>query len=260
MIRAFIAGLILAVIAPSIGIFLVVRRYSLLADSLAHVSLLGVSIGLISGVNPIITAIATSALASLGMEKLREGKKVFGESVLALFLSGSLAIAVVIISLAKGFNVNLFTVLFGSIATVSWTDVIIMIVLGLSVGVIIILLFQRLVFISFDEDIAQASGIRVKTYNILLIILAAVIVSLSMRIVGVLLIGALMVIPVISATLFHRGFKATMLIAMLFSFTAVLSGLILSFYLNLASGGTIVMMTLLIFLVSLFLARDSRSS
>src|SRR3989338_6684013 len=111
-IRAFIAGGITAVVAPLIGMFLVVRRYSLMADTLAHVSLVGVAIGIFTGINPAITALVTTVIAALGIERLRQTKQLFGESVLALFLSGGLAIAIVLISAAHGLNVNLFSYLF----------------------------------------------------------------------------------------------------------------------------------------------------
>src|SRR5258708_748542 len=104
MIRAFIAGFIISILAPSIGIFLVVKRYSLLTDTLSHVSLVGVALGLLSGINPILMAIVVSAIAALGMEKLRYAKKIFGESILTLFLSGGLALSLIIFSLSRGLN------------------------------------------------------------------------------------------------------------------------------------------------------------
>ena len=124
IVRGLEAGVIVGIIAPLIGIFLVLRRYSLIADTLAHVSLAGIAIGLLLGINPVLTALGTAVVASLGIERLRTSKRVYGESALALFLSGSLALAVVILSLAHGFNANLFNYLFGSIVTVTTNDVI----------------------------------------------------------------------------------------------------------------------------------------
>src|SRR3989338_5676946 len=123
IIRGLEAGIIIAIIAPLIVIFLVLRRYSLIADTLAHVSLAGIAMGLLFGINPMITALFTSVIGSLGIEKLRTSKRVYSESALALFLSGSLALAIVLLSLAKGFNTNLFNYLFGSILTVTMQDV-----------------------------------------------------------------------------------------------------------------------------------------
>ncbi len=138
ILHGLAAGIIVAIIAPLIGIFLVLKRYSLIADTLAHVSLAGIAIGLLTGMSPVITALSATVIASLGVERLRISKNIYGESALALFLSGSLALAVVLLSLAHGFNTNLFNYLFGSIVTVTIGDV--YTILGLSVLVIATLL------------------------------------------------------------------------------------------------------------------------
>lgn len=255
MIRALEAGIAIGIIAPLIGMFLVVRRYSLLADTLAHTSLAGVAIGLLFRINPVISAIVLSVIASLGIEQLRASRRVFSESVLALFLSGSLAVAVVILSLAKGFNAGLFGYLFGSISTVSQTDVWVIVALGILVFLNVVLLYKELFFISFDEELAQASGLPVRRLNFAIVLLAAVTVALSIRIVGVLLIGALMVIPVISAIQYGRGFRATLILSVVFSLLSVLVGLFTSYYFNLASGGAIVLVALIIFLLSLAVSK-----
>lgn len=255
MVRAFEAGIAIGVIAPLIGMFLVVRRYSLLADTLAHTSLAGVAIGLLFRINPVLSAIALSVVASLGIEQLRASRRVFSESVLALFLSGSLAVAVVILSLAKGFNAGLFGYLFGSISTVSQTDVWVIVALAVMVFLNVVLLYKELFFVSFDEELAQASGLPVRRLNFTIVLLAAITVALSIRIVGVLLIGALMVIPVISAVQYGRGFRATLILSVIFSLLSVLVGLFVSYYFNLASGGAIVLVALIIFLLSLAVSK-----
>lgn len=255
LVRAFEAGIAIGVIAPLIGMFLVVRRYSLLADTLAHTSLAGVAIGLLLRINPVLSAIVLSVVASLGIEQLRASRRVFSESVLALFLSGSLAVAVVILSLAKGFNAGLFGYLFGSIGTVSQTDVWVIVALAVMVFLNVVLLYKELFFISFDEELAQASGLPVRRLNFTIVLLAAITVALSIRIVGVLLIGALMVIPVISAMQYGRGFRATLILAVTFSLLSVLLGLFASYYFNLASGGAIVLVALILFLVSLVVSK-----
>ncbi len=255
MVRAFEAGIAIAIIAPLIGMFLVVRRYSLLADTLAHTSLAGVAIGLLFSINPVLSAIILSVVASLGIEQLRASRRVFSESVLALFLSGSLAVAVVILSLAKGFNASLFGYLFGSISTVSQTDVWVIVALAVMVFLNVVLLYKELFFVSFDEELAQASGLPVRRLNFTIVLLAAITVALSIRIVGVLLIGALMVIPVISAIQYGRGFRATLILSVIFSLFSVLIGLFTSYYFNLASGGAIVLVALVIFLLSLAVSK-----
>lgn len=247
IMRGFEAGIMIAIIAPLIGTFLVLRRYAPIADTLSHVSLAGVAIGLLFNINPLITAIATTTLSSIAIERLRLSRRVYGESALAVFFSGSLALAIVLISLARGFTVDLFNYLFGSLVTVKQTDVWIIAILGIVVCAAIIAFYKELVYISFDEEAARVSGIPTRAINILLIALAAVTVSLAIPIVGVLLISALIVIPVVTALQFKKSFKQTIAIAEVISVISVISGIIVSFYLNISTGGTIVLITLAIF-------------
>lgn len=251
MIRGFEAGIIIAIIAPLIGIFLVLRRYSLIADTLSHVSLAGVAIGLLFKINPLITAIIASVLSSIAIERLRISKRIFGESALSIFLSGSLALAIVLISFAHGFGVDLFSYLFGSITTVKQTDVYIIGVLGILVIVSIVAFYKELLYVTIDEEAAKVSGIPTKLINILLIVLSAFTVALAIPIVGVLLISALIVIPVVTALQFRRSFRHTIFIAEVVSVFSVIAGITTSFYLNLSPGGTIVLITIVIFLLSL---------
>ncbi len=255
MQRAFIAGLAIGVIAPSIGMFLVVRRYSLMSDTLAHESLTGVAIAALAGWNPILVAVITTVVAAVGIERLRFSRNVFGESVLAIFLSGSLALSSVIFSAARGLNAGLTSVLFGSITTVTPFDV--EIILGLAVFVIaaVVILYPKLFSVAFDEEVATVSGISVRFYNTLIVMMAAVTVALAIRVVGALLIGALMVIPVVAALQWKLKFSHSIFLAVGFSLVSVLSGLFLSYYLDLATGGTIVLVAILIFTVSLALNR-----
>lgn len=252
IIRGFEAGLIVAVIAPLIGIFLVLRRYSLIADTLAHVSFAGIAIGLLIGVNPVFTALGATTIASLGIERLRTTGRIYGESALALFLSGSLALATILISLGRGFNTDIFKYLFGSILTVTQTDVYVIAVLALIVAIVLALFYKELLYITFDEESAKVSGLPTKTINTILILLAALTISLSIPVVGVLLIAALIVIPVITALQFRRSFKRTIVYAEAVSIFSVLSGIITSFYLDLSTGGTVIMIMLGIFSVVMF--------
>src|SRR5258708_36150745 len=152
IVRGFKAGIIIALIAPVIGIFLVLRRYSLIADTLSHVSLAGVALGLLLKINPLITAILAALVSSISIERLRLSKKVYGESALSIFLSGSLALAIILISLAKGFSVGLFSYLFGSITTVRQIDVYIIGVLGILVVLAVLFFYKELVYTTFDEE------------------------------------------------------------------------------------------------------------
>lgn len=248
--RALVGGILVAIVAPVLGIFLTVRRYSLIADTLSHASLAGVAIGVLLGWNPVASALIVAVIVAIGIERLRLSGKFSGESILALFLSGSLAFAVVAMSAAKAFNGGMLAYLFGSITTVSAQDL--WIIGGLVVVTLCVVAFRYSEFflLSFDEDIARANGLPVTMDSLLLAILTAATVAVSMRVVGILLIGALMVIPVLAATQFQRGFKETMAIAVLLSIISVLVGLGVSYAFDLATGGTIVLCLIAIFVGS----------
>lgn len=254
-LRALEAGVIVALVAPLIGIFLVLRRYSLIADTLSHVSLAGVALGVLFGLNPIFMALIATVISAFGIESLRTSKKVYGESALSLFLSGSLALAVVILSIAKGLDANLLSYLFGSILTVTNTDVAIIATLAAVVVFILLAFYKELIYITFDEVSAKVGGIPVKFINMVLMFLAALTVSISIPIVGVLLIAALIVVPVVTALQFRKSFVKTIIYAEVISLLSVISGILLSFYFNLATGGTIVLVMLSIFIVVLGLKR-----
>ena len=251
MVRALEAGLLVAIIAPLIGIFLVLRRYSLIADTLAHVSLFGVSLGLLLGVPPLATAFGVSAVSSVLIERLRLSKRVYSDAALSVFLSGSLASALLVLSLADGFSVNLFSYLFGSLVTVGQADLVMIASVGAVVLLAVFLLYKELLFVSFDEEGAQVAGIRTRLVNVLLIALAGLTVSIALPIVGVLLIAALIVIPVLTALQFRRSFATTLAIAETISILAVLSGIILSYYFDLSTGATIVLLLVAAFCASL---------
>jgi zinc transport system permease protein len=247
IVRGLEAGLLIGIIAPLIGIFLVLRRYSLIADTLSHVSLAGVAIGLLTGMNPLLTALGAASISSLAIEKLRSSKKIYGETALSIFLSGSLALAVVLIGLAHGFNVDLFSYLFGSIVTVRQSDVYYVLGLSFVILTLLSLFYKELVYISFDEDASRVSGLPVKTLNNLFVLLSAAAIALAIPIVGILLISALLVLPAVTALQLRKSFKTTLIIAEIISVFSIITGIILSFYFNIASGGTIVLVMLAIF-------------
>jgi zinc transport system permease protein len=249
--RAFFAGLLLAVIAPFIGSFLVIRGYALFADALAHVSLLGIALSLFLGIPTLVGAILVSIVAAFGMERLRSTGRIMNESAVALFLSGSLALAIVLISLTKGTGINLISYLFGSLATVTLADFWLLLLLSILALGFFLFFFRELFLISLDEDLAKVSGMPVTFVNYAFILLAALMAAVSLEIVGVLLVGALMVIPTLSALQFHVGFRATIALAVLISVVSFVSGFFLSFAFALPAGGAIVLSAIACFLVSL---------
>lgn len=247
MIRAMIAGVAVAVIAPLIGSFLVVKRYALIGDTLAHIALTGVAVGLLVGVAPIVTTLIVTVMAAMVIEYIRLHKKVSGEVVLAMFLPGGLALSVVLLGLVHGFNANLFSFLFGSIATVSASDVWLISLLTVLTIAVVVVYYKKLMFVAFDEESAKVGGIQTGRINLLLVGLTAVTVSLAMRVVGALLIGALMVIPVVTAQLVARSFKQSIYLAVGIAVGCVLVGLGLAYYLSLPAGGAIVLLSLGVF-------------
>lgn len=251
MQRALAAGLIVGTIAPLIGLFLVTRRYSLIADTLSHLALAGVAAGVFLGIPPILAALGVTILGTAGLEGLRRKAAGGGEGFLALFLYGGLAAAAILIGLNRGRGLNVQSLLFGSITTVSATDLVTIALLGLLVIVTIILSFRRLFHLSLDADLAEASGIRTGALNSLLLLLTAFTVGLSIQVVGVLLIGALLVIPVLSALQLARSFRQAAFLSLVCSLLSVLIGLFASAFLNLPSGGSIVLAALGVFVVCL---------
>lgn len=253
LVRALSAGVILAVVAPLIGMFLVVRGYSLLADALAHMSLLGVALALILKIPIFIGALAVSLISALSMERLRSGGKVYGEAIVALFLSGSLALSIVIIGAVKGLNANLFSYLFGSLTTVKIIDVWILVALAAAAAIFTFFFYGELFLFALNEDLARVSGVKVRQINIIFMIFAAVTVAAAMQMVGALLIGALMVVPVLAAMQLGLGFRATLFWSMLFSLFSVIIGFVLAYWLHLGSAGAIVIVAVALFVALYFI-------
>ncbi|HSW36964.1 MAG TPA: metal ABC transporter permease [Candidatus Saccharimonadales bacterium] len=253
MVRALLAGLLVAVTVPLMGSFLVARRYSLIADSLAHVSLAGIGAGLLLGSTPILFAVPVTVVGGLMIEYLRQNKNISGETSLAILMSGGLAVAVVLANLAHGARTDFNSYLFGSIATTERGDIITLAIAALLVIFLIAKNYQAFLHIAFDEDSARIAGYKVSTLNYLLAAMTAVIVVLSLRIVGGLLISALLVIPVVTASRFTRSFAQTIFLASAVAMVAVITGLFLAFYVGIAAGGAIVLSALVLFILSLLL-------
>lgn len=252
MQRALAAGLCIGLIAPILGMFLTVRRQALIADTLAHASLAGVAVGLLFGVDPLLTAAGVSILAALLIERLRILGWFSGDSLLALILSGSLAFAVVGMSAAQKFNASVLQYLFGGITTVSVQDLWLIVGVTVTVFLLCVSLFKEFFLLSFDEDIARAQGMRTGFLNILMALMTAVTVAVGMRVVGVLLMGALMVIPVLAATRLQLNFRMTTVMAVAISLLSILTGLFLSYAYDVAAGGTIVLVAIAIFALASF--------
>ena len=257
--RALISGIAVAVSCSVIGLFLVLRRQSLYGDALSHVAFGGIAIGLFTNIYPLWTAFAVSILASIGITKLRESTKIPGDSAVAVLLSAGLAIGVVLIGLSGGFSLDLYSFLFGSILLISNNDQMTILVLSLIVLTIMYKISRKLMYIAFDEEQAKVGGIDVTKLNYLFIVLASVTVITSLRLVGVLLISSLIVIPNITAMMFGKGFKKTLLISISTAGLSVIAGIMVSYVMNLAPGGTIVIISVSIFLAVISLKYSIRA-
>ncbi|MSQ12196.1 MAG: metal ABC transporter permease [Dehalococcoidia bacterium] len=241
MVRAFIAGGIVGLVCPFLGAFLVLRRLSLIADTLAHVALMGAAIGLLLNWAPLGVAVMVSAVAALVLERLRATRLLADDSALALVLYTALAVAIVLISLGDGLNIDLFGYLFGSIATISTADVWTIGSLGIGVMLLVSFLYTELVQSTFDPVLARVSGVPVGRVNIVLAVLTGVTVTLAMRATGALLVGALVVFPTIAALQMRTGFRTTLLGSALVGLASVFIGLTISFYQDVSPGGVIVL-------------------
>ncbi|MCF6339779.1 MAG: metal ABC transporter permease [Sulfurimonas sp.] len=255
MQRAFIVGMIIAVLASVSGTFVVLRRYSMISETLAHSALVGVAVGLVAGFNPLWMAVIVAIFSAWLIEYLRSEFSLYSDAILAILLSGSLAAAVIIVSLGGAFNNSLFSYLFGSILSVSYEDVVTISIFGTMALVTLLLFSKELYFVAYDEEVAKTSGVKVKLLNFLLVSVVAIIIALSIRVVGSLLIGALMVIPTIAALQFKVGFVKTVMISLVFALISVFAGMTLSFHFSLPSGATIVLCVLFIFIISLIINR-----
>lgn len=255
MIRALLAGLLVALVVPILGSFLVARRYALIADSLAHVSLAGVGVGLLVGGAPTLMAVPVAIIGALLIEYLRQAKRISGEISLAILMSGGLAIAIVLAGLSSG-RTDFNTYLFGSITTTQMSDVWVLLIAAVTIIGLIALHYRALVHIAFDEDSARIAGYKVSALNYLLAVMTAVMVVLSLRIVGGLLISALLVIPVVTASRLSSSFLKTIITAILLALISVVGGLVVAFYAGIAAGGAIVLVALVLFIVALLVGRD----
>ena len=241
MVRALWGGLMAGALAPALGLFLYLRRLSLIADTLAHVAFMGVAIGLITNVFPVVIALISTVIAAASIEFLRSRRLLPGDAALAVFLYASLAVAVIVIGFSDGFNADLFGYLFGSILTISDTDIWLLAGLAVITLGFVAVFFSELAQTSFHADLARTSGVRVDLINLGLAVLTGATITLSMRVVGVLLIGALIVIPVVAALRITTGLRQTIFVAMLMGMASSTGGLLIAFYTDMAPGGAVVM-------------------
>ena len=247
---ALATGAIVGLVAPAVGFFLVQRRLSLIGDGIGHIAFAGVAAGYLLGISPQLSALVFAVAGAIGIEQIRSRGWAAGDQALALFFYAGIAGGVVMVSAAGKLNAGLFAFLFGSILTVTALDLLEVALLGGGALAAVLILYRSLVAVAVDEEAARVSGVPVAALNVALAALAGLTIAISMRIVGILLIAALMVLPGMTAGRLGGSLRSTLALAMGLGLTAVIAGLIASWYLDLAPGGAIVLVAAGLFVLS----------
>lgn len=253
--KAFFAGSFVAIVCSALGLFLVLRKMSLIGDGLSHVSFGAIALGLFLGVYPFYIAVPIVMIASLFILKISEKAKVYGDAAIGIVSAVGIASGVILASVSKGFNVDLFSYLFGNILAISTTEVVLSVVLSFVVLAVIYFFYWDLFSATFDEEYAKTTGIKTNFIHTLLTLLTAMTVVLSVKMVGIMLVSALLILPAVTALQCARGFKTAMMIASFVSLLSVLLGITFSFFLDFPTGATIVMMNVFFFALALIYKR-----
>jgi zinc transport system permease protein len=250
MQNALMASILISILFPIVGVFLVLKRYSMMGDTLAHASFAGVAIGLVLGLNPILCAFAFTTLCGLSIEFLRDYYKKYAELILAILLTFSVGVGITLVSTGKaGANVNSY--LFGSILTVTKDDLLIMVILSVISIITLYSLYNELLYITFDEEGAKVSGVKVKIINYVFALLVGATISVSLRILGILVMSSMIALPVGTALQLNKGFKHTLIFSIMFGFIDIILGLVISYYINCAPGGSIALTSVLVLVLVL---------
>jgi zinc transport system permease protein len=241
LLSAFLVGLV----APAVGVFLVQRRLALMGDGIGHIALTGVALGFLLGTAPVLTAVVVATVGAVVIELVRQQGRTSGDVALALMFYGGIAGGVLLIGLAPdGSNANLLSYLFGALTAVSPTDVVVISVLSVVLLVVLAVVGRQMFAVCHDEEYARVAGLNVRFLNLLLAVMAALTVTIAMRVVGLLLVSALMVVPVATAQQLVRGFRATVVLSLGVGVLAAVSGVLGSFYADVAPGALIVVIAL----------------
>jgi zinc transport system permease protein len=246
--NALIGGTIAAFACAWVGLFLILKKEAMIGDGIAHTAFGGIALGLLLGINPILTALLVSILAVLGISYMRRRGFANSDSAIAVMLAVGFSTGLIIISLAGGFNVELFNFLFGSILTIDQIDLLIVSTLGISTIIILGIFYKELLSITFDEEDAKLMGIPVKSLSLAFDLLVAITIVLSIQVIGVILVVALLVLPGLSALQLNLSFKGTTLVAVFFGIVSMISGILFSSIYHVATSGIIVFTAVGIFL------------
>lgn len=255
--RAMIAGVLIAAISALLGMFLVLRRFSLIGDGLAHTTFGSVAVVLLIGISPLYVTLAALPLvmiASLAIFKLTSSRKINADAAIGIVSSLGIAAGIIFASLSGGFNVDLLSYLFGNILTVNNTELFLSFIVFLIVVAMVISFYDDLFAVTFDQELAQSMGVNTRRINVILFLLTAIAAVLAMKVAGIMLVSALLIVPALTALQLSVSFRATMIAAVAFSILAVVCGIVFAFLLNLPAGATIVLLNIF-FLLLVFVAK-----
>lgn len=250
--RAIIVGILVAISSAFLGTFLVLKKYSMIGDGLAHVSFASVALALLLDKSPLLISIPIVILAAILIIVLNEKANVHGDAAIGLISAFSMATGIIIIGFGNGFNVDINSYLFGNILTTSTSDVILSLVLTIFVLASVVLFYHQLFSLTYDEDYAKVNAINTHFANYLLSILTAITIVLGIRIVGTMLISSMIIFPTVTALQFTRGFKQTMIYSAIISILAVVLGFILTISINTSPGASIVVVNGVLFFLAYF--------
>lgn len=250
MRKAFIVGILLAIIIPCIGLIVVLRRLSMTGDALSHMSLAGVAVGLIIGINPVLGASIACIIAAFGIEFIRKRFKKYSEMAIAIIMSSGVGLAGVLSGFV-GNNANFNSFLFGSIVAITNFELAMVVIISAVVISVFLLLYKELMYMAFDETSAKMAGVPVKRINIIFTILTALTVSIASRTVGALIISSLMVIPTACGMQYGKSYKQTLIYSIIFALAFTVIGLTVSYYQGLKPGGTIVLTGVIFLIITL---------
>lgn len=249
--RALLGGLLIGLTAPLIGMFLVLRRLSMIGDTLAHVTIAGVALGFLINVYPLVVGLVFAVISSFAIEKLRRAYKGYAELSIAVIMSGGVAMASFLFTLGQGYNTDVTSYLFGSIYTLGRTDLYLVGGVTVVVVAVVVFFYKELFLLTFEEDAAAVSGLPVKLLNMLITVLAALVISTAIKIVGALLVSALLTIPAACSLFLAKSFRMSIVLAVAVAEIAVIVGLIVAGIWNFAPGATIVLLLILMLLLTL---------
>jgi zinc transport system permease protein len=258
--RAFIISIIIAILSSVLSIFIVLKKISLIGDGLAHTAFGGIALGYYLNFIPLWVAGVTVVLGSLGITKAIRSTRISSDAAVAVFLQLGLAGGIVLISVARGFGVSLESLLFGSVLLVDFNQIIIATVVAAITLGILFLFFKEIVYVTFDETQARASGIRTWFFDYLISVLSGIVVIVAIPIVGILLISSLLVLPALTSTQIAKSFRQTVILSPIIGLITVTLGLLLSLIINSAPGGTIVLTGIGILAIVFVVKKIQRSS